>query len=253
VIALIQVADTYQLALFAGHIFHDARVAEPCWAMMEFIDGPEGWIEYRCIDELGYRTKGGTNKRLPIPAVMMQALTLVTKGRAGGPIILKRRLAVGIARLPEHRRTFQDLVKTVEQQSPANWSHRVRAGIAGLIQAGGIDGDTVRREFARMVRRAGLRGELGPKSLRHHFATALERADVPYYTRKYLLGHTASSRGHHGNDPTAVYTHLDADLIKAGYQRLLDGPLAKVVEAFAARLDELGRSGLGRRPELPEK
>jgi hypothetical protein len=239
VIAFVQAADLYQLALFSFHIFHGARVAESCWVMIEFIDTTEGWIEYRCIDELGYRTKGGTNKRLPVPPAMMEALALLTAGRAGGPINLKRRRALGDADLPERRRTFRDMVKTVEGQSPANWSQRVRAGIAGLKQAGGIDGDTVRREFTRMVRQAGLRDALGPKSLRHHFATALERADVPYYTRKYLLGHTPSARGGHGNDPTAIYTHLEPDLVKAGYQRLLDGPLAKVAEAFAERIAEL--------------
>ncbi len=34
--------------------------------MIEFVDRAGSWIEYRCIDELGYRTKGDTNKRLPI-------------------------------------------------------------------------------------------------------------------------------------------------------------------------------------------
>jgi len=145
----------------------------------------------------------------------------------------------------ERQYTFRDLVRMVEQRSPANWSQRVHAGHATLKEACGITGDDIRREFARLCRRAGLRDGIRPKSLRHHFATALERADIPYYTRKYLLGHTTSARGRHAGDPTAVYTHLEPDLIQAGYQRLLDGPLSSIVTAFAKRLAELRTQGPG--------
>ena len=55
------------------------------------------------------------------------------------------------------------------------------------------------------------------------------------------------------HDLPAIYTHLDADLAKAGYQRLLDGPLAKVVEAFAGRLSQFaGQPAGSSRPALPE-
>lgn len=77
--------------------------------------------------------------------------------------------------------------------------------------------------------------------LRHHFATALERADVPYYTRKYLLGHNLNHKGRQDSDVTAIYTHLDPDFVKAAYQRLLDGPFAEVLEAFTTRFEELSR------------
>ena len=239
VVALIHQADLYQLALFSFHIFHGARVAEPCWLMIEFVDWAGSWIEYRCIDELGYRSKGGTNKRLPMPAPMAQALTGLAAGRTGGPIVCKRRIAQREAKRHERQCTFRDLVRMVEQRSPANWSQRAQAGLATLKEARGITGDDVRREFARLCRRASLRDGLRPKSLRHHFATALEHADIPYYTRKYLLGHTTSAQGQHAGDPTAVYTHLEPDLVQAGYQRLLDGPLSNIVTAFAKRLAEL--------------
>ena len=245
VVALIRQADLYQLALFSFHIFHGARVAEPCWLMREFVDRPRSWIEYRCIDELGYRTKGGTHKRLPTPVPMMQVLTLLTAGRTGGPILRKRRFAQRQPKRAERQRTFRDLVRMVEQQSPANWSQRVQAGLAVLKAAGGITGDDVRREFAHLVRQAGLRDDLRPKALRHHFATALERADIPYYTRKYLLGHATSYHGGHAGDPTAVYTHLDPDLIQSGYQHLLDGPLSTIATAFAERLAELPNQDSG--------
>ena len=239
VVALIHQADVYQLVLFSFHIFHGARVAEPAWLMLEFLDRAGSWVDYRCIDELGYRTKGGTNKRLPLPAPMMQALALLTADRADGPILRKRKTIEREARRAGRQHPLRKLIKTVEGQSPANWSQRVQAGLAALKEAGGINGDDIRREFAHLVRQAGLRDDLRPKALRHHFATTLERADIPYYTRKYLLGHAVSARGRHADDPTAVYTHLDPDFIRAGYQRLLDGPLSIVAEAFAKRLAEL--------------
>ena len=63
---------------------------------------------------------------------------------------------------------------------------------------------------------------------------------MPYYTRKYLLGHRLSGRGGRGSDITAVYTHLEPDLIRSAYQRVLDGPLAKVANAFTVRLADVG-------------
>jgi hypothetical protein len=90
-IRLIQTADLYQLALFSFHIFHGVRVAEPCWVMIESVDAAGGWIDYRCIEELGYRTKGAVDKRLPVPEPMMRVIARLVDGRSGGPLLLKRR------------------------------------------------------------------------------------------------------------------------------------------------------------------
>ena len=128
----------------------------------------------------------------------------------------------------------------VQGREPAGWSERTRVARACLKKTGVADGDDVRREFARLLQSAGLPAGVTPKALRHHFATALERADVPYYTRKYLLGHRLGEKGGRGGDVTAVYTHLEPDLIKTAYQRVIDGPLAEVLKAYAARLAQLG-------------
>ena len=45
IVALIRVADLYQLALISFHLFHGARVTEPCWTMIEDVDTAAGWIE----------------------------------------------------------------------------------------------------------------------------------------------------------------------------------------------------------------
>jgi integrase len=235
IIKLIEVADPYQLALFSFHIFHGVRVAEPCWTMIEFMDAAGGWIDYRCVDELGYRTKGGVNKRLPLPAPMADALVRLVGGRPGGPLLLKRRVTQGGRARAPSAITLRDIIATVQKHPSTGWAQRARVAAEHIKQLGAIDGDVVRREFAVLVRRAGLRSDLTPKSLRHHFATALERADVPYYTRKYLLGHNLGDKGRRGADVTAIYTHLEPEFIKAAYQRLLDGPLAAVLGAFTRR------------------
>lgn len=238
-IRLVQAADLYQLVLFSFHIFHGVRVAEPCWLMAEFFDAAEGWIDYRCIEELGYRTKGAVDKRLPVPHPMARGLSALLNGRTGGPLLRKRRF---VERQSNARRSVSDLAQIVERVqrfSPSSWSERFRMAATHLKQSGATDGDDIRREFSRLARTAGIQSDVTPKALRHHFATALERADVPYYTRKYLLGHRLGGRGGRGADITAIYTHLEPDFIKGAYQRVLDGPLANVLTAFSSRLDQL--------------
>jgi hypothetical protein len=65
-----------------------------------------------------------------------------------------------------------------------------------------------------------------------------EEANIPYYTRKYLLGHRLGEKGQRGGDVTAIYTHLQRDLVKECHQRVIKGPLAAVLTAFQSRLDD---------------
>jgi integrase len=242
-IRLIQTADLYQLALFSFHIFHGVRVAEPCWVMVEFLDAEGGWLDYRCIEELGYRTKGEVDKRLPVPEPMMRVIARLVDGRSGGPLLLKRRAFGRPGGVSKGGEDLRRIIESVHRRHPAGWSGRLRAATAHLKTLGTIEGDDIRREFAHLVRDAGIQSDATPKALRHHFATALERADVPYYTRKYLLGHRLGEHGGRASDITAIYTHLEPDLVKAAYQRVLDGPLAKIRDAFASRLHQLMAAG----------
>ena len=237
VVQIVQAADLYQLVLLSFHLFHGVRVAEPCWLMLEFYDRAGGWLDYRCIEELGYRTKGGVDKRLPVPEFMASGIDCLIPGRSGGLLLLRRR---HLDRSSAENIDLKHVIHTVRQSASAGWCGRVRAARACLREAGALEGDDVRREFRQVLRAAGIQTEVTPKALRHYFATALERADVPYYTRKYLLGHRLSGRGGRGSDITAVYTHLEPDLIRSAYQRVLDGPLAKVANAFTVRLADVG-------------
>ena len=239
IVRLIAVADAYQLALFSFHILHGVRVAEPCWLMHEFVDIEKGWIDYRCIEELAYRTKGRIDKRLPIPSAMRNALQPWMTHGCGGLVLLKRRYLRASGPLSRRGTGLQAIIQQVHASAPKGWSQRGRVAADLLKKHGAIEGDDVRREFKTLLSAAGISREVTPKALRHHFATALEKAGVPYYTRKYLLGHRLSDRGGRGSDITAIYTHLEPDFVKATYQRVLDGPLAKIVDAFGARLTRL--------------
>lgn len=239
IVRLISVADPYHLALFSFHIFHGVRVAEPCWLMHEFVDIEKGWIEYRCIEELAYRTKGRIDKRLPILPVMLDVLRpWLTSGR-GGLVLLKRAHLCASGPSVRSQTSLQEIVREVHASAPKGWSERSRVASKVLKKLGATEGDDVRREFKRLLSAVGITREVTPKALRHHFATALERAGVPYYTRKYLLGHRLDERGGRSSDITAIYTHLEPDFVRATYQRVLDGPLAKVVDAFSTRLHQL--------------
>ena len=239
IVRLIAVADAYQLALFCFHIFHGVRVAEPCWLMHEFVDTEKGWIEYRCIEELAYRTKGRIDKRLPIPPVMRDVLRPWLTPDRGGLVLLKRRHPRASGPSVHRQTSLQEIIQQVHTSAPKGWSERSRVAAKVLKKLGATEGDDVRREFKRLLAVAGISKEVTPKALRHHFATALERAGVPYSTRKYLLGHRLNERGGRGSDITAIYTHLEPDFVRATYQRVLDGPLAKVVDAFSTRLHQL--------------
>ena len=86
-----------------------------------------------------------------------------------------------------------------------------------------------------MVRRANLPTNPTLKSLRHHFAAALERANISYFTRKYFMGHRVR------RDPLAVYTSMDFEEIRSEFDRLLAGPMAPILTVAARRIKKLGK------------
>lgn len=145
-IGLIRAADLYQLALFSFHIFHGARVAEPCFVMIEFVDLQNGWMHYRCIDELGDRTKSRIDKQLPVPSPMIRSIEWLMNERSGGPLLLKRRLLSRPTHQPPN--DLSCIIRGVQQHSPQGYADRAITGLRYLKKAGAISSDDVRREFA---------------------------------------------------------------------------------------------------------
>lgn len=247
VVRLIRSADLYQLAVFAFHIFLGVRVTEPCWAMIENVDLEQGWVEFRCNEQLAYRTKGNTDKRLPLCPALADVITLLADGRTGGPLVLKRRLFEKRGKALKPVRNLNEIIRKVQSEKPSGWAERSRIASGYMKKAGGVVGDDLRREFRRLTAKAEIPQTVTPKALRHHFASALEQAGVPYYTRKYLLGHRVDQDNGRASDITAIYTHLEPDFIRQTYQGVLTGPMAGVAEAFVQRLQETSSDRAGAR------
>lgn len=232
ILAMTDVADLYQLTMLSFYLFHGARVSEPCWLMIEHVDQVNGWLEYRSIEELGYRTKGRVDKRLPIPEVMMPLIKSLIADRKGGLLLRRRSFPKSDRQNPTAG--LLQMVDNVARCGSDGWRARFKLGYNEFRSAGGLDGDDVRREFEHLRIAAGIRRHFTPKALRHYFATALEEGGIPYFTRKYLLGHRMSSSLNQSADATSIYTHLKPNVVKTSSERLINGPMA----CLSKRLDE---------------
>ena len=189
--------NVYELLPIALMAYHGLRPSEAAWLMAERIDFENGWITYAGIEELGYRTKGNTEKRLPLPDPLQKLLGKALNGRRTGPVLVRAR---------DRSRPVPPLAAfcaQVRDSGPQTWSDRQTAAKQALRASGGVNSDDLRRIFRKLAKRAGLDPKITPKALRHHFATALEEAGIGYYTRRYMLGHSVSDRGR--RDVTAVY------------------------------------------------
>ena len=61
---------------------------------------------------------------------------------------------------------------------------------------------------------------------------------MPYYTRKYLLGHALPFDLVRSRNATAAYTHVDDAMILESYATLLQGAMAPTVATIERRLGD---------------
>lgn len=235
---LMEAADIYQLALLMPMILYGLRAAEPCYLMIEDWNRQDGWLTVACVPDLDYKTKGRTDKILPVPPVLNRLLTVAVAGRSGGPLIYTRPFFEGRRAAAPTLATKQQIIEEYQRriQGSRSAQRRLKVLNAVLREAGAVTYDQLSREFRELVRRAGLPSCVTLKSLRHHFASALETANISYFTRKYLMGHRVR------RDPLAIYTTTDFDSIRQEFDRLFHGPMAPVVGATEDRMAELGFS-----------
>lgn len=182
------------------------------------------------------RPIGRIDKTFPVPPFLGQLLALAAGHRLGGPLLRKRRCFESSEEPDAAPITKQDIITEYRRRVAGNEYAAERLAMLHrvLSDAGAVTYDELAREFRAVTQRAGLEGVATLKSLRHHFASALEVANISYFTRKYLMGHRVR------RDPLAGYTATGFDQVRREFGRLLDGPMAPVVDAAHRRMGQLG-------------
>jgi integrase len=234
---LITQADMYQLVLFMPMILYGLRAAEPCYLMIEDWQPEDALLTVACVPDLEYKTKGRINKTFPVPPIIHRLLTVAAQGRQGGPLLLSRDHFEGRKAVPSPLATQPQIVEEYRRRVDGIHSAQRRStALESVLQeAGAATYDQLSREFRGAVRRADLPGCVTLKSLRHYFASALESANISYFTRKYFMGHRVR------RDPLAIYTTTDFEGIRQEFDRLLQGPMAPVVAAADSRMPVMAR------------
>jgi hypothetical protein len=164
---------------------------------------------------------------------------LAAKERDGGPLLLSRSHFDRRKMVPSTPATKQDIIQEYRRRLGSDCSAQRRLQMLALLldEVGAVTYDQLSREFHHIARKARLSQNITLKSLRHHFAEAMEKANISYFTRKYFMGHRVR------RDPLAIYTTTDVAGIRREFNCLLDGPFALIVESATRRMEQLGFSG----------
>ena len=235
IVSLIEVADIYQLILLMPLTLYGLRAGEPCYIMVEDWNRKEQFLTVSCVPDLEYKTKGRIAKSFPVPPIFDRLLTLATAGRCGGPLLPGRVHFEDKKVISPLLATKQQMIDEYRRRINGDRSARQRLkALEGLFrEAGAVTYDQLSREFQKMACRANLPTSPTLKSLRHHFAAALEKANISYFTRKYFMGHRVR------RDPLAIYTTTDLEGIRLEFDRLLHGPMAPILTVATQRTKQL--------------
>jgi hypothetical protein len=181
------------------------------------LDLTAGLLRVRNKPKLGWQVKTRNERDVPLVPVLAAVLRVHLRGRASGPVFLRRcraeRAAEGLMGACPLA-LEQELVQRVARQEAATGRPLTRAERDQLARAlwrdlGALKAERVRLEFLRLTRAIGLPRCTAPKMLRHLFATALQEGRVDPLIRNELMGHVAAGKrsAGHGLAMTAVYTH----------------------------------------------
>lgn len=219
----LEACDQYQLPLFATLMLYGLRASEPIYLFHEQLQG--GLFKVGCLPEIDYLTKGRRDKRFPIvPA--LGALWNADGNSAG--LLFKRRhttrqqfplLGASLADLAAE---YHGRCREATASTAADRQKILRRLIAA---AGGLNYDSLEREFQVIARRLSWPRQATLKDFRHLFSTALENAGVGEFYRRYFMGQSP------GRTPLATYTHLNQLEIQFGKALANDlAPLVAVVQ-----------------------
>jgi site-specific recombinase XerD len=216
--AFLEACDAWQFPLFLTLMLTGLRTGELTHLLLpDDLDLPAGLLRVRNKPQLGWQVKTRNERDVPLVPVLAAVLRVHLRGRASGPVFLRRcqaeRAATGL-RESGPLALEQELGQRVARQEAATGRPLTRAERERLARAlwrdlGAVKEERVRLEFLRLTRAIGLPGCTAPKMLRHLFATALQEGRVDPLIRNELMGHVAAGErsAGHGLAMTAVYTH----------------------------------------------
>ena len=212
------------------------RPGELVRLLVEDVDLSGGWMCVRGKPELGWWTKTGTERRVPLLPEAAALLRERIAGRSSGVLFLRKELyttgaspsATGnrnvLAALARSRIAAQRTTAGAPLRRHDEWKIYDRL----WQDAGAIPIDCVRTSYITVARKAGLVGATCPKSWRHTFATLLQQANVDLLVRQETMGHKPAAADRSALGMTGTYTHTTPDFQKREIERALrlrPGPL----------------------------
>ena len=188
------------------------RSGELCHLFVEDLDFERRRLLVRNQPELGWTTKSGQERSVPLVPEHCAVLRRLVGTRRAGVLFLRPLFAGEAAEANRSRLELAEVARReLRAASLATGSSRsgpVQKLMHRLLQrAGAFDPDQIRRSFLRVAQRCGWSDVTCPKSWRHSFATLLQDANVDPLIRQLTLGHQPPGQAGAGLGMTAVYTH----------------------------------------------
>ncbi len=189
------------------------RAGELRHLLVEDLDLDAGWLAVRNKPGLGWRSKTGRERNVPLCAELVAVLRRVLGRRRAGPVFLRERLQPSSSSLVGiDQQQLERAVAQRQQQSAAAAICMGREQLARLARtvwrdAGAVRHEMIRISFIRAARAAGLAEATCPKSWRHTFATLLQDANVDPLIRQQTLGHSRGRDARSALGMTGVYSH----------------------------------------------
>ncbi|QDT35950.1 tyrosine-type recombinase/integrase [Stratiformator vulcanicus] len=216
----LRVADAFDFAIHFVLAKTGLRPGELVHLMVDDVHPDDALLTVRNRPQLGWRTKTGQERIVPLVKPVCVLLRCVVGHRHGGPLFLRRRFHLG--ETAELQSESEMSAALLEQGRGKNrLTRRELATEARRVwrDAGALKTDDIRKSMIRTARRAGLIGVTCPKSWRHTFATLLQEAEVDPVVRQLLLGHKVTDSTELGM--TARYTHTRLRTLRLQLERAI--------------------------------
>ncbi len=175
-------------------------------------------------------TKGKTEVRMPLPAILGRLLSANIGDRKDGPMFLRRRYKTCETELSREaiEARLNHLLLAGQDASQATPQGRKLACRRLLAELGAVSTDEISGNIERLYAQQGITG-VRPYDVRHSATTDMYAAGLTHLALRYLTLHAAS-------DILNVYTSINAEEEMSKYYRRVQ-PL---LDAIAKRAETLG-------------